>query len=98
MIIMSYDVDKDPEVQEEISELEALATSVGSSANSCEMTDIFLDNIGIIGGLYRKYTKFTYLPKDSESSKRFNDAIKEVRDAKIAFIRDCECKYKKKVH
>lgn len=95
---MPYDVDKDPEVQKEIIELEALSTSVRRSAHQCEMTDIFLDDIGTIGGLYRKYTKFTYLPKDSESSNRFNGAIKEVRDAKIAFIRDCECKYKKKVH
>ncbi len=67
-IIMPYNVDKDPEVQKEIEELEALVTSVRRDAHYCKMSDIFLDNIGIIGGLYRKYTKFTFLPKDSESS------------------------------
>jgi hypothetical protein len=92
---MTYDVDKDSEVQKEIVELEALATSV---RRHCDMTDVFLDDIGTIGGLYRKYTKFTFLPKDSESSKRFNDAIRKTRDAKMVFIRDCECKYKKKVY
>ncbi len=96
-IIMSYDVDKDPEIQKEIAELESLTTSIRRGAHYCEMTDMFLDNIGTIGGLYRKYTKFTFLPKDSKSSKRFNDAIKKARDAKTVFIRDCECKYKKKV-
>ncbi len=94
---MPYDVDKDPKVQEEIAELENIAISIEHDAHYCKMSDIFLDNIGIIGGLYRKYTKFTFLPKDSQSSKRFDDAIKEVRDAKTVFIRDCECKYKKKV-
>lgn len=96
-IIMPYNVDKDLEIQEEISELEALAASIRRDAHYCKMSDIFLDNIGTIGGLYRKYTKFTFLPKDSESSKRFNDAIRKTRDAKTVFIRDCECKYKKKV-
>ena len=95
---MPYDVDKDPEIQEEISELEALAASIRRDAHYCKMSDIFLDNIGTIGGLYRKYTRFTFLPKDSESSRRFNDAIKKARDAKTVFIRDCECKYKKKVY
>ena len=94
-IIMPYDVDKDPEVQKEIVELEALSTSIRRSVHRCEMTDIFLDNIGTIGGLYRKYTRFTFLPKDSESSKRFNDAIRKAKDAKTVFIRDCECKYRK---
>ena len=96
-IKMTYDIDKDPEVQKEITELEALTTSIISDAHHCSMTDIFLDNIGIIGGLHRKYTKFTFLPKDSESSKRFNDAIRKARDAKTIFIRDCECKYRKKI-
>lgn len=96
-IIMSYDVDKDPDVQKDISELETLVTSVRHDAHYCKMSDIFLDNIGTIGGIYRKYTKFTFLPKDSESSKKFNNAIKKARDAKIVFIRNCECKYKKKV-
>ncbi len=97
-IRMTYDVDKDSEVQKEIIELEALATNVRRSAHRCDITDIFLDDIGTIGGIYRKYTKFTFLPKDSESSKRFNDAIRKTRDAKTVFIRDCECKYKKKVY
>ena len=96
-IIMPYDVDKDPEVQKEIVELEALSTSIRRSVHRCEMTDIFLDDIGTIGGLYRKYTRFTFLPKDSESSKRFNDAIRKAKDAKTVFIRDCECKYRKKI-
>ena len=97
-ILMPYDVDKDPEIQKDIVELENLATSVRSDAHRCKMTDIFLDNLGIIGGLHRKYTKFTFLPKDTESSKRFNDAIRKARDAKIVFIRDCECKYKKRYY
>ncbi len=62
--------------------------------------DVNPSNLGRLNrlrGLYRKYTKFTFLPKDSKSSKRFNDAIKKARDAKTVFIRDCECKYKKKV-
>lgn len=94
---MPYDVDKDPEVQKEIAELENLATSIRHDAHYCKMSDIFLDNIGTIGGLYRKYTKFTFLPKGSQSSDRFNNAIRKARDAKTVFIRDCECKYKKKV-
>ena len=94
---MSYDVDKDSEVQKDITELEGLAASIRRDAYHCNMTDIFLDNIGTIGGLHRKYTKFTFLPKDSESSKRFNDAIRKARDAKTVFIRDCECKYRKKI-
>lgn len=97
-IIMPYDVDKDLDVQEEISELEALTTSVRHDAHYCKMSDMFLDNIGSIGGIYRKYTKFTFLPKDSESSKRFNDAIRKARDAKTVFISNCQCKYKKKVY
>ena len=97
-ILIPYDIDKDPEVQKEIVALENLATDVRSSAHSCEMTDIFLDNLGIIGGIHRKYTKFTFLPKDSQSSRRFNDAIRKARDAKTVFIRDCECKYKKKIY
>ena len=96
-IAMPYDVDKDPEIQKEIVELENITTSIRRDAHRCQMTDIFLDNLGTIGGIYRKYTKFTFLPKDSESSKRFNDAIRKARDAKTVFIRDCECKYKKKI-
>lgn len=96
-ITMTYDVDEDPDIQKDISELEALATSIRRDAHYCKMSDIFLDNIGTVGGLYRKYTKFTFLPKDSKSSKRFNDAIRKTKDAKIVFIRDCECKYRKKV-
>lgn len=83
---MPYDVDKDPEVQKEIVELEDLATSIRHDAHYCKMSDAFLDDIGTIGGLFRKYTKFTFLPKDSESSKRFNEAIRKTRDAKTVFI------------
>lgn len=93
---MQYNVDKDPDVQKDISELEGLVSTTRYAAHHCEMTDSFLDNIGTIGGIYRKYTKFTFLPKDSESSKKFNDLIREARDAKTVFVRDCECKYHKK--
>ena len=95
-ILTPYDVDKDPEIQKEIVELENLAANVRRDAHKCKMADIFLDNLGTIGGLYRKYTKFTFLPKDSESIKRFNNAIQKTRDAKTVFIRDCECKYRKR--
>lgn len=95
---MPYKIDEDPEVQKDISELEALATNIKRSADLCEMTDIFLDNLGIIGSIHRKYTRFTFLQKDSESAKRFDDAIRKAREAKIAFIRDCECKYRKKIY
>lgn len=88
------DVDKDPEILKDIAELENLANSIKHSADHCEMTDIFLDDLGNIGGLHRKYTRFTYLPRDSLSSKRFSDAITKARDAKITFINNCKC-YKK---
>lgn len=92
---MSYDIDKDPEIQKDIIELESLVNSVRSDAYNCRMTDLFLDQIGIIGGLHRKYTKFTFLPNNSQSAKRFDSAIRRAKDAKIKFVRDCECKIRK---
>lgn len=84
-------VDKDPEIKKDIEELETLAESIGSDAYNCRATDIFLDNIGLIGGLHRKYTKFTFLPNSSEAAKRFDNAIRKAKDAKRKFVRDCNC-------
>ncbi len=91
---MTYDADKDYEVQNDLAHLEGLAESITLDSYNCKVTDIFLDNIGIIGGLHRKYTGFTFLPKDSKSAKRFDAAIRKAKDAKIKFVRDCECKMK----
>jgi hypothetical protein len=93
--IMTNTVDKDPEVKKDIEELEALAESIRSDAYDCRATDIFLDNIGLIGGLHRKYTKFTFLPSSSESAKRFDSAIRKAKDAKRKFVGDCICQQRK---
>jgi len=92
---MVHNVDKDPEVKKDIEELEALADSVTDDAYNCRVTDIFLDNIGLIGGLHRKYTKFAYLPNASESAKRFDSSIRKAKDAKLTFVRDCNCQKRK---
>ena len=92
---MASDIDKDPMVKKDIEELESLAESVRSDAYNCRATDIFLDNIGLIGGIHRKYTKFEYLPSSSESAKRFDSAIRKVKDAKRKFVRDCNCQQRK---
>lgn len=92
---MTNIVDKDPEVNKDIEELEVLAENVRSDAYNCRSTDIFLDNIGLIGGLHRKYTKFTFLPSSSESAKRFDSAIRKVKDAKRKFVKDCNCQQRK---
>ena len=92
---MAHIVDEDPEVKKDIEELEALAESVRSDAYNCRATDIFLDNIGLIGGLHRKYTKFVYLPNASESAKRFDNAIRKAKDAKRKFVKDCNCQQRK---
>lgn len=89
-----YDVDKDPEIQKDIVELETLAEDIRKDAYNCKITDLFFDNIGIIGGLHRKYTKFTFLPNKSQSAKRFDDAIRKAKEAKIKFVRDCDCRNK----
>lgn len=89
---MTYIEDEDPIIRKEMAELESLAESFRSDAYNCRVTDEFLDNIGNIGGLYRKYTQFTYLPKASQSAKRFDSAIRKVKDAKQKFVRDCDCK------
>jgi hypothetical protein len=88
---MTNIVDKDPEVKKDIETLEALAESIRSDAENCRVTDIFLDNIGLIGGLHRKYTTFTFLPSSSESAKRFDNAIRKAKDAKRKFVGDCNC-------
>ena len=88
---MTYVEDEDPTIKKEIAELEELAESFRSGAYNCRVTDEFLDDLGNIGGLYRKYTKFTYLPKASQSAHRFDNAIRKVTDAKRKFVRDCVC-------
>lgn len=92
---MTNIVDKDPEVKKDIEELEALAESIRSDAYNCRATDIFLDNIGLIGGLHRKYTMFTFLPSSSEYAKRFDKAIRNAKDAKRKFVGDCNCQQRK---
>lgn len=92
---MEYTEDKDNQIQKEIAELEVLAERFRSGAYDCIVTDIFLDDLGNIGGLYRKYTKSEYLPKASESAKRFDSAIRKVVDAKRKFVRDCNCQQRK---
>lgn len=92
---MANDVDKDPMVKKDIEELEALAESVRDDAYNCRVTDEFFDNIGLIGGIHRKYTKFEYLPSKSESGMRFDSAIRKVKDAKRKFVIDCDCQYRK---
>ena len=92
---MEHSEDKDKQIQEDIKELEGLAESFRSGAYNCRVTDEFLDDLGNIGGLYRKYTKFTYLPKASQSAKRFDSAIRKVVDAKRKFVRDCDCQQRK---
>lgn len=95
---ISYNIDKDEEVQKELTRLEELSTFARRSANHCEMTDKFLENMFIIGGIYEKYSELTNLHKDSRSYKRFHDAIKKTEDSRSVFIRDCECKYKRKLY
>ncbi len=92
---MEYIEDKDLTIKKEMAELEGLAESFRSSAYNCRVTDEFLDDLGNIGGLYRKYTKYEYLPKASESAKRFDNAIRKVVDAKRKFVRDCSCQQRK---
>lgn len=92
---MEYTEDKDNQIQKELAELEGLAESFRSGAYNCRVTDEFLDDLGNIGGLYRKYTKSEYLPKASQSAKRFDSAIRKVVDAKRKFVRDCNCQQRK---
>ena len=92
----SYNPDKDEEVQKDISKLEELATFVRRSTHRCEMTETFLENISIIGGLYEKYNEFSPLKEGSASYRRFHDAMKKANLAKSVFAKDCDCKYKKK--
>lgn len=72
-----------------------MTESIRSDADNCRLTDIFFDNIGLIGGIHMKYTRFTYLPNSSESAKRFDNAIRNVKDTKRKFVRDCNCQQRK---
>jgi|SRR3972149_3775339 len=94
----SYNIDKDEDVQREISNLEELATFVRRSAHRCDMTETFLENFGTIGGIHRKYTELVPIEPGSQSYKRFNDAIRKTNDAIRVFIQDCECKYRKRFY
>ena len=92
----SYDIDKDPEVQREIAALEEFSTFVRRSAHRCELTEEFLENIGNIGGIYRKYSEINPLKMGSLSYRRFKSAMKKATIARELFIKDCDCRYKKK--
>ena len=93
-----YNPDKDEEVQKDIANLEELATFVRRSARRCELTETLLENISVIGGFYKKYNEFVPLQEESESYRRFHDAIRKTNLAKAAIIKDCDCKYKRKFY
>lgn len=97
-LIKKYDIENDHNIQKELTELENLASSINRAAHRCDIDSTFLSNISKIGGIYRKYTEFVDLLKGSPSSKRFSSAITKARNAENVFIRDCECKYRKKIY
>ncbi len=92
------DVDKDEEVKNDIAKLEELVTYVVRGAHRCDVMGEFLNNIETIGKLREKYTSHKTLPKESESYKRFYDATRRSDLAKGVFVRDCDCKYRKKLY
>lgn len=91
-----HNVDKDDDIQKDIDLLEKLAIDIRHSSNHCDVMGTFFDNVKAIGGLHNRYTEHIPLPEDSRSHKRFLGAMKIVDFAKKVFIRDCECKYKRK--
>ena len=93
-----YDIDKDLEAQKEIAILEELSTFVRRSAHRCEMTESFLEKMVNIGGIREKYATFMSLHTGSKSYKRFDDAIRKMEESRRVFIRDCECKYRRKLY
>jgi len=97
-LTVSYNIDKDLEVQKEMTRLEELSKFVRRSAHRCEMAESFLENMVIIGGIREKYSELMSLHKESTSHKRFNDAIRKMEESKRVFVRDCECKYKRKLY
>lgn len=90
-----YDEDKDPEVQNELSELEMHVINFKNKVDKCDIKEPFIDSVGKIGGLYRKYTRFTYLPKASRSATRLDKAMKEFTSAQRKFATECDCKTRK---
>jgi len=93
-----HDVDKDEDIQKDIARLEKLASIIRHNANRCEITGSFFDDVKTIGGLHNRYSEHIPLPEDSRSHKRLLDAMKIVDFAKKVFIRDCECKFKRKLY
>lgn len=93
-----HNVDKDDGIQKDIDLLEKLAIDIRHSANHCDVMGTFFDNLKAIGSLHYKYTEYISLPIDSRSYKRVNNVMKIVNFAKNIFIKDCECKYKRKVY
>lgn len=91
-MVYEYDVDKDTEIQLELSELEMHVISFKSKVDKCDIKEPFIDSVGKIGGLYRKYTKFTYLPKVSRSAIRLDNAMKEFTVAQRKFATKCDCR------
>ena len=89
---MEYDEDKDHEIQSELSELEMHIISFKNKVDKCNIKEPFIDSVGKIGGLYRKYTKFTYLPKASKSAIRLDKAMKEFTNVQRKFTANCDCK------
>lgn len=97
-LVAPYNIDKDLEIQKEIARLEELSTFVRRSAHRCVMTESFLEKMTVIGGIHEKYAELMSTHKDSASHKRFHDAIRKTEESRRVFIRDCECKYKRKLY
>ncbi len=93
-----HDVDKDEDIQKDIDRLEKLVGIIRHNANHCEITGSFFDDIKTVGSLHNRYTEHISLPEDSRSHKRFLDAMKIVDFTKKVFIRDCDCKFKRKLY
>ncbi len=91
-------VDKDEEIKKDIAKLEELVTYVVRGAHRCDIMGEFLNNIETIGEFRNKYTVYRPLPEESESYRKFHDALRRSNLAKGVFVRDCDCKYRKKLY
>lgn len=93
-----YNIETDPDVQKDIARLEEISKIVRRNAHRCEMTEEFLEDMYVIGGINEKYAEVMSPNKDSVTRNRFHSAIKKASDARRVFVHDCECKYKRKLY
>ena len=84
-----------PEISQEIQELEEKTNSVSKMFDSCDIVNHkFIDNIGAIGGIHRKYTTTAYIPKSSDYNERFDIAMNKFNNARKYFVNNCSCQKK----